>query len=86
MKTLDALRKLYDGKGLSEVVSIIKTKKAIRDAFLVQIQNQGFGLVEVLAACPTNWRLDSAGCMEKIKSEIIPHFPLKTFSSPKKED
>lgn len=68
------------------VKHIIKTKKAIREAFLVQIQNQGFGLVEVLAACPTNWRLDSAGCMEKIKSEIIPHFPLKTFSSPKKED
>jgi 2-oxoglutarate ferredoxin oxidoreductase subunit beta len=43
-------------------------------------------LVEVLAACPTNWRLDPASCMEKIKSVIIPHFPLKTFSSPKKED
>jgi 2-oxoglutarate ferredoxin oxidoreductase subunit beta len=65
---------------------IILTKKAIRQAFLAQIQDQGFGLVEVLAACPTNWRLDPASCMEKINSEIIPHFPLKTFSSPKKED
>jgi 2-oxoglutarate ferredoxin oxidoreductase subunit beta len=65
---------------------IILTKKAIRKAFLAQIQDQGFGLVEVLAACPTNWRLDPASCMEKIKSEIIPYFPLKTFSSPKKED
>jgi 2-oxoglutarate ferredoxin oxidoreductase subunit beta len=65
---------------------IILTKKAIRQAFLAQIQDQGFGLVEVLAACPTNWRLDPASCMEKINSEIIPYFPLKTFSSPKKED
>ena len=65
---------------------IILTKKAIREAFLTQIKDQGFGLVEVLAACPTNWRLAPASCMEKIKSEIIPYFPLKTFSSPKKED
>lgn len=68
------------------VKHIMLTKKAIREAFLVQIQDQGFGLVEVLAACPTNWRLDSASCMKKIESEIIPHFPLQTFSSPKKED
>jgi 2-oxoglutarate ferredoxin oxidoreductase subunit beta len=67
------------------VKHIQRTKRAIREAFLVQIEDQGFGLVEVLAACPTNWRLDSAACMEKIESEITPCFPLGTFSSPKEE-
>ncbi|MDA9762161.1 thiamine pyrophosphate-dependent enzyme [Desulfobacterales bacterium] len=64
---------------------ILKTKKAIQKAFLVQTEDRGFGLVEILAACPTAWRLNPAKCLERIESEIIPHYPLKAFSSPEKE-
>jgi 2-oxoglutarate ferredoxin oxidoreductase subunit beta len=63
------------------VKNIIKTKKAIRKAFLAQIEDSGFGLAEILAACPTNWRMDPVGCMQKIKSDVIPYFPLGEFSS-----
>ena len=70
---------------IHDVKQIIKAKKAIREAFLVLMRDEGFGLVEILAACPTNWKMDSARCMEKIASEIIPYYPLGTFSSTKKE-
>lgn len=63
------------------VKNIIKAKKAIRKAFLVQIKDSGFGLAEILAACPTNWRMDPVGCMDKIKSDVIPYYPLGEFSS-----
>lgn len=70
---------------IHNVKHILKTKKAIQEAFSVQVEDQGFGLVEILAACPTALRLNPVNCMERIESDIIPHFPLDTFSSPKKE-
>ena len=66
---------------IHDVKHIMKTKQAIREAFLVQMRNEGFGLVEILAICPTNWKRDSVGCMEKIKKEIIPYYPLGIFSN-----
>ena len=66
------------------VKHILKTKKALREAFLIQIEDQGFGLVEVLAACPTNWKLDPVNCMKRIESEVIPYYPLEIFSGLKK--
>jgi len=62
---------------------IRETRKAIRKAFEIQIQDRGFGLVEILSACPTNWKRDPVGCMEKIRKEIIPHYPLGVFSGEK---
>ena len=37
--------------------NILKTKKAIAKAFRVQLQGDGFSLVEVLSPCPTNWKM-----------------------------
>ncbi|HDN85255.1 MAG TPA: 2-oxoglutarate oxidoreductase, partial [Candidatus Aerophobetes bacterium] len=37
--------------------NIRKTKKAIKKAFLTQIEKNKFSLVEVLSPCPTSWRL-----------------------------
>ena len=63
-----------------DVKHILRAKKAIREAFAIQIRNEGFGLVEILAACPTNWKMDPVRCMQKIKSDVIRHFPLGVFS------
>jgi 2-oxoglutarate ferredoxin oxidoreductase subunit beta len=68
-----------------DVKHIMATKKAIREAFKIQMDDRGFGLVEVLAACPTQWKLDTVRSMERIVQEVIPYYPLGTFSSPKKE-
>lgn len=70
---------------IHDVKQIIATKKAIREAFQIQIDGRGFGLVEVLAACPTQWKLDPVKSMDRILKEVIPYYPLGTFSSSKKE-
>lgn len=65
---------------IHDVKHILKAKEVIREAFRVQIEDRGFGLAEILAACPTNWRLDPVRSMKKIASEIIPFYPLGVFS------
>lgn len=69
-----------------DVKHTIATKKAIQEAFQIQMEGRGFGLVEVLAICPTQWKLDPVRCMERIVQEVIPYYPLGTFSSPQEED
>lgn len=68
-----------------DVKHIMATKKAILKAFQTQADGRGFGLVEVLAACPTQWKLNPVRSMERIVEEVIPYYPLRTFSSPGKE-
>ena len=85
MLSLVSPRSYIARSSVHDVKNILAAKKAIREAFLVQIRDEGFGLVEVLAACPTNWRLDPVSCMERIKSEVIPYYPLGTFSRTHKE-
>jgi 2-oxoglutarate ferredoxin oxidoreductase subunit beta len=42
---------------LSSVKGIRRAKKAIRKSFQVQLDNLGFSMVELLSACPTNWKV-----------------------------
>jgi 2-oxoglutarate ferredoxin oxidoreductase subunit beta len=60
-------------------LNIIKTKKAIKKSFQVQIDNSGFSLVEILSPCPTYWKMSPAQSMIKIEKEMIKHFPLGEF-------
>jgi 2-oxoglutarate ferredoxin oxidoreductase subunit beta len=64
-----------------DVKNIVKTKKAIRSAFEIQMTDRGFGLVEILAACPTNWKMEPKACMHRIESEITSYYPLGVFSN-----
>lgn len=41
---------------LNSPKGIMQTKKAIRNAFLSQMDDDGFSLIEVLSPCPTNWK------------------------------
>ena len=71
---------------IHDVKHIKQTRRAIQKAFEIQIKGEGFGLVEILSTCPTNWKMDASACMEKIKSEIIPSFPLGIFTDKLKEN
>lgn len=55
---------------------IQKTKKAIRNAFQVQIDEIGYSIVEVLSACPTNWKMNPADSFKWITEEMTKEFPL----------
>ena len=54
-------------------------QKGHAPAFEVQTGGQGFGFIEVLAACPTNWRMDPVSANVRVDAEMIPYFPLGTF-------
>lgn len=60
---------------------IRETKKAIKKAFQVQLTGKGFALVEVLSACPTNWRMSPVQALDFIKNEMINYYPLAVFKS-----
>jgi 2-oxoglutarate ferredoxin oxidoreductase subunit beta len=66
-------------EALDSVSHIRAAKKALRRAFEVQLQDRGFGFVELLSACPTNWRMDPTTANERIGKEMIPAFPLGSF-------
>lgn len=55
---------------------IIKTKKAIKQAFINQIENKGFSLVEVLSPCPTYWDMSPKEALGWIQDVMIKEFPL----------
>ena len=59
--------------------NIIRTKKAIKKAFMVQMAGLGFSLVEVLSACPTNLKLSPVQANEWIGSTMTTYFPLKVI-------
>ncbi len=63
-----------------------KARKLIFKAFDTQINQGGFGFVEVLSACPTNWRLKPIDAQKRVAEELIPYFPLGVFKDSNEAD
>lgn len=61
---------------VKDVKNIIKTKKFIKKAFDYQMSNTGFSLVEILSACPVNWKMTPHDSNEFISEEMEKIFPL----------
>jgi 2-oxoglutarate/2-oxoacid ferredoxin oxidoreductase subunit beta len=59
--------------------NILKTKKAIKKAFTVQIENRGFSLVEILSPCPTNWKMTPTEAARWVDESMTKVFPLKVI-------
>jgi 2-oxoglutarate ferredoxin oxidoreductase subunit beta len=59
--------------------NINKTRKAIKTAFKVQLNQAGFSFVEVLSSCPTNWNMTAINALSFIKEQMIPYFPLGDY-------
>jgi len=59
--------------------NIRRTKKAIAKAFQVQMSDLGFSLIEILSACPTNWKMSPVAANEWIGSEMTKIFPLRVI-------
>jgi 2-oxoglutarate ferredoxin oxidoreductase subunit beta len=64
---------------LDSVKHVKEAKKAVRRAFDVQIAGLGFGFVELLSGCPTNWHMDPVAANKRIATDMIPVFPLGVF-------
>ena len=63
--------------------NIRKAKRAIKECFKVQIEGKGFGLVEVLSTCPTNWGYTPEDALKWLEKNMIPYYPLGNFKKPK---
>lgn len=59
---------------LDTVANIRKAKQAIKKAFEVQIQGLGFGFVEILSTCPTNWKMTPEQAHERVRTEMMQVF------------
>ncbi|SDN46988.1 2-oxoglutarate ferredoxin oxidoreductase subunit beta [Desulfonauticus submarinus] len=66
---------------VNNIKNLKKAQKAIYNAFKVQIDGLGFGFVEILAACPTNWKMNPLQANERVEKEMIPYFPLGEFKN-----
>jgi 2-oxoglutarate ferredoxin oxidoreductase subunit beta len=64
---------------VSSPKTIRDTKKALRKAFETQIKGLGYSFVEVLATCPTNWKLNPVDSMKYIDEVIQKVHPLGVF-------
>ena len=79
-KDADFIVALCDGTAFSARVSldtvanIRKAKQAIKKAFEVQLKGLGFGFVEILSTCPTNWKMNPKQAHDRVKNKMMPIF------------
>lgn len=59
---------------LDTVANIKKAKQAIKKAFEVQLKGLGFGFVEILSTCPTNWKMTPDKAHERVRNEMMQVF------------
>ncbi len=64
---------------VDSVPHINEAKKAIRKAFENERDEKGFSIVEVLSTCPTNWGLSPVEALERLRTDMIPYYPLGVF-------
>ena len=45
------------------------------------LSEHGFGIVEFICACPTNWALSPVDCLKFIDDAMLPEFPLGEYKN-----
>ena len=63
-----------------------KTKIALKKAFEMQINGEGFGIVEILSTCPTNWGMTPVDSLKWLEENMIPYYPLGNIRTPEGGD
>jgi 2-oxoglutarate ferredoxin oxidoreductase subunit beta len=59
--------------------NVRKAGKAIRKAFELQLQGEGFTMIEVLSSCPTNFKLSPVDALKWVEEKMLPYYPLGVF-------
>jgi 2-oxoglutarate ferredoxin oxidoreductase subunit beta len=58
---------------------VAKARNSIKKALLAQIEGRGFGFVEILSTCPTNWGLTPLQANKWLEENMVPYYPLAEF-------
>ena len=69
---------------VADTKRIIQCKQAIKRLFEIQRDHKGYALLEILAPCPTNFRMDPLKAAEFCKNEMEAEFPLGVFRDAEK--
>lgn len=64
---------------LADAKGIAASKKYIKKAFVKHMNKEGFCLIELLSACPTNLNMSPVKCARRINEEMVRYFPLGEF-------
>lgn len=75
LSTLDGVRYI-ERVSVHDPKNIITAGKAIKKAFEMQMKGEGFSMIEVLSACPTNLKLSPVDALTWVKDNMIPFYPL----------
>lgn len=62
-----------------DVKHINQAKKMILKALQMQINGEGYSIIEFVSACPTNWHMSPLKCSKRIADEILPVYPVGEF-------
>lgn len=68
---------------ITEAKNVMAARKAIRKAIQYQIEGRGFTLVELLATCPTGWKLTPVASKKWLVENMLPVFPLGVYKDKK---
>ncbi len=58
---------------------ILKARAAVKKAFLAQLEDKGFGMVEFLSNCNVNWRVTPEQGVKFIEDMMVKNYPLGVY-------
>ena len=78
LATIDGA-KFVERVSVDSPANIRKAKRAIKKCFELQLENKGFGIVEVLSTCPTNWGMPPTDALQWLRDNMMPYYPMGNF-------
>ncbi len=81
LATIDGA-KFVERVSVNSPANVRKAKKAILECFKIQIEGKGFGIVEILSTCPTNWGNTPVEALRWLENNMMPYYPLGNFKRP----
>lgn len=64
---------------VNNIQNLRKAEKAIKRAFQNQIDGKGYSFVEVVAACPTNWKMAPVEANKWVDGPMLDYYPLGVY-------
>lgn len=62
--------------------NVRKTKKALRKAFELQMQNKGTSFVEIVSNCNSGWKMTPVQSNQWMEENMFPYYPLGDIKLP----
>ncbi len=64
---------------VNNIKNVRKAELAIKRAFQNQIEGKGYSFVEVVAACPTNWKMAPVEANKWVEGPMLDYYPLGVY-------